>query len=264
MKAQFLNLVNISLERLNTDYVDILYLHNVIDPKIIDLQIYKDVFTQLKREDKIKYCGFTSHKNEIAVLEKAAKMDFYDVALIGISFKYGRREKIIKAMKLANDNGIGIIAMKTQGIVDWVGGDPETHHTAALKWALQDEYITCAIPGFTTFKQLEEDFSVAYDIKLNNEEKNYLKNYWENRTGSIFQCEQCLDTCPKNTDIPDLMRTYMYAAGYKNFIHSRFTYDQIPEEDNLSNCLDCKECTVECQNGLNIPANIKQLKYIYC
>ena len=170
-------------------------------------------------------------------------------------------------MKKGYENGIAQIIMKTQGVVDWMHGDPETHHTAALKWALQDEFVTTAIPGFTTFEQLEEDFSIVYDLNFTEDEKKYLDNFKNFRYGVNLQCQQCgecFSTCSKNANVPDLMRTFMYAAGYKNFIHSRLTYESIDPENNLSNCLDCDSCTAKCPNGINIPSNIDNLKAIFC
>ena len=263
MKNSFLEMFNTSLKRLQMDFVDILYLHNIEFPEIIEYPALTEALTRLKNENKIKYSGVTTHKNQIAILEKMIEMKFYDVGLVAVSFKYEDRENIKKAMKKANDIGIGMIAMKTQG---GRRGSSGTNHTAALKWALKDDYISTAIPGFTTFEQMEEDFSVAYDLKFTKEEEDYLKNYWDGRTGLNLQCqmcEKCLPSCPKDADIPELMRTYMYAAGYNNFVESRCTYNDIPESFNLTNCTDCNTCSAMCPNGLDIANSIKQLKAIY-
>lgn len=267
LKEEFLGMFSQSLERLQMDYVDILYLHNVEDPAIIDYAPYKEAISQLKDEKKIKFSGVSTHKNEIAILEKMSKMKFYDIALVANCFKYERRDKIKKAMRKAYESGIAQIIMKTQGVVDWMHGDPETHHTAALKWALQDEFVTTAVPGFTTFEQLEEDFSVVYDLNFTEDEKKYLNDFKNFRYGVNIQCQQCgecLNTCAKKADVPDLMRTYMYAAGYKNFVHSRLTYESISPENNLLNCLNCDSCMAKCPNGINIPSNIDNLKAIFC
>jgi predicted aldo/keto reductase-like oxidoreductase len=170
-------------------------------------------------------------------------------------------------MKRAHDNGIAQIAMKTQGVVEWMHGDPNTHHPAALKWVMQNEFIGTAVPGFTTFDQLEEDMIVARDIVLTDEEKNYLNNFKDFRYGVKIQCEQCglcMNSCPNQANVPDLMRTYMYAAGYHNYVHSRETYELISEKANLSNCENCRSCKAECARGIDIASNIRQLKAIYC
>lgn len=266
IKDSFRKMFLESLERLQMDYVDIIYVHNISDPELIDIKPVKEILNEFKDQRKTKFVGVSTHKNEVEVLNKMIDMKFHDVALVANSFKYPRREEIKKVMKKAYDSGIGVIVMKTQGVVSWHYSDSKKHHTAALKWALQDDYVTTAIPGFTTFDQLDEDFSVASDLEFNSEEESFLKNYYENRTGGLiqcFQCGKCEPTCPKKADVPDLMRTYMYAAGYNNFEHSRLTYEQIPENKNLANCMDCKNCTAKCVNGINIPHNIRQLKVIF-
>ena len=266
IKDAFRYMFNQSLERLQMDYVDIFYVHNVSDAELVGIPPVKEVLSEFKSQGRTRFIGISTHKNEVEVLNKMIDTKIYDVALVANNFKYPRREEIKKTMKKANDSGMGIIVMKTQGVVEWHYHDPKIHHTAALKWALQDDYITTAIPGFTTFDQLDEDFSVASDLELNSEEKEFLKNYYDNRTGSLiqcFQCGKCEPTCPKRADVPDLMRTYMYAAGYNNFEHSRLTYEKIPEDKNLSNCVDCKNCVAVCANGLDIAHNIKQMKAIF-
>lgn len=266
IKDSFRYMFDQSLKRLQMDYVDIFYVHNVSDAELVEIPPVKEVLSEFKSQGKTKFIGVSTHKNEVEVLNKMIDMKFYDVALVANNFKYPRREEIKKAMKKANDSGLGVIVMKTQGVVEWHYSDPKTHHTAALKWALQDDCVTTAIPGFTTFDQLDEDFSVASDLEFNTEEKEFLKNYYDNRTGSLiqcFQCGKCEPTCPKRADVPDLMRTYMYAAGYNNFEHSRLTYEKIPVDKNLANCTDCNSCVAKCANGLDIAHNIRQLKAIF-
>jgi aryl-alcohol dehydrogenase-like predicted oxidoreductase len=58
--------------------------------------------------------------------------------------------------KKPKEKGLGIVAMKTQAIYST---HRTTHHTAALKYVLQNDFITTAIPGFTTFAQLKALFA---------------------------------------------------------------------------------------------------------
>jgi predicted aldo/keto reductase-like oxidoreductase len=264
LKEEFLARFETSLKRLNQDYVDILYVHSPTDPKILDYQYIKDVLEQLKKEGKIRFTGVSVHRREAELIDKAVDLKIFDVVLVPVNFKRDIRDSILRSMKLARQKGVATVAMKTQAV--WGGKNKETHHTAALKWVLQHEFIDTSIPGFTTFDQLEEDFSVTSNLQFTEEEEKYLKDYWENDMGADIpcqQCESCIDTCPGNTDIPELMRTYMYAAGYKNFEHSRINYESISERKNLSNCVDCKNCTAICCYGIDIKSNIRHLKAIY-
>jgi predicted aldo/keto reductase-like oxidoreductase len=195
-------------------------------------------------------------------------MNFFDVILAPLNFKMRHRVEMKQVLKQAHDNGLGVVAMKTQAIYD---NNMDTNHTAALKYALQNEYVTTAIPGFQTFDQLDEDFSVVRNLEYTDQEKDYLEKFGveDQKNDSALnrpcqQCEMCIQSCVKGLDIPDLMRTYMYATGYKNFEHARVTYESIPQNRNLSLCKDCKSCTARCVNGLDIAANMNQLQSIFC
>ena len=73
---------------------------------------------------------------------------------------------------------------------------------------------------------MNESFSVAYDLEYTDEEREFLKNK-NALMGAAFchQCEGCLDTCPKNVDIPTLMRTSMYLVQYANLSEARHALD---------------------------------------
>lgn len=263
LKQDYFDTFEESLERLQQEYVDILYVHSVKDPGTLELDFLQEALLKLKKDGKVRFLGMSTHANEVPVINKAVDLGIFDVILAPVNFKTSRREEIKAAIKRASEKGIGIVAMKTQAIYST---SRDTHHTAALKYVMQNEYITTAIPGFTTFDQLDEDFSVARNLKMTEEEESFLKNFWNQSMKLEIpcqQCEKCLATCPKNADIPELMRTYMYVAGYKNFEHSRITYDGISKGKNLSNCTDCENCTAKCVNGLNLASNIRQLKALY-
>ena len=135
--------------------------------------------------------------------------------------------------------GIGIVAMKTMA-----GAFHDKERTqpidcrAALKWVLQDENITTAIPGITTFEQLEQNASVNENIALTEEEKSHLA--LSSLEGGLYcqACEKCVGDCPRRLPIPELMRAYMYTYGYGDAAaaHHLLTGDQrqlfFPVSDN--------------------------------
>ncbi|MFC1726187.1 aldo/keto reductase [candidate division KSB1 bacterium] len=267
LKKNILEMCDESIKRLRMDYVDYFALHYVIDPELLDLPPVIEAMTQIKKEGKARFIGISTHMREIPVLNKMVDMKIWDVGLIGIHYKYQRKEDSLKAIKHAADNGIGIIAMKTQGYIREIKGD-KTLHTAGLKWVLQNDFITSSIPSCRNYKQLEDNFNCARDLTFTEEESNYLKNYFEKNMGSLIQCEQCekcLGTCPKNTNIPSLMRSYMYSTTGRDFDYdyAKDVYSRIPENRNLNNCADCTKCTAKCSGGLNIQDNIEQMKVMF-
>lgn len=135
---------------------------------------------------------------------------------------------------------------------------------AALKWVLQNQNVTTAIPGFTAFDQMELDLTVMENLGLTPEEKKDL-GMEEDKTRSGLYCQQCgicEQQCSSNLDVPSLMRSYMYAYGYRNWDLARSTIEDL--ESSLP-CSGCISCTVICPNGFDVrqkAADIIRLKMI--
>ncbi len=275
IKQIFLDRFAESLERLQTDHVDILYFHSLYVPEQLSLPPVLEAFTELKKQKKIRFAGFSAHANMTAILNEAIKINFYDVALISFNYAMAEDEEYLKTMMNAASKGIGLVAMKTQCQQGWYKYNvpPEQKsfyegkiiHPALLKWVLRHEFITTAIPGYTTYEQMKTDFPVAYDLTYSQEEKKFLadRNIKTSLKGCCQQCYECVSTCPKNVDIPTLMRTHMYAANYSNFYQARETLNAIPESRGLKICADCTVCTARCVNRVDIHGRIEELKLIY-
>ena len=255
---------------MQTDYVDILYLHGISDVKHLNIPPIKEALTELKESKKVKFIGISTHKNMAAILNEVAKMKFYDVVLTAINFTMSNDEDLKKAIKNASDSGIGVIAMKTQGGGKWYQDkSPDSfktkmNATAVLKYALKIDGITTAIPGYTNFDHMKENFSVASDLEYTDDEKQFLKDK-NVLLGAAFcrQCEKCLASCPNGVDIPSLMRTSMYLVQYSNLSEARNTIDEIEPTRNIEHCKSCSDCSAKCFNSVNIPERILDLKTIF-
>lgn len=257
----FLKKFETSLTRLGLDYVDILYLHNVSRKESVLFEPYLSAMTKLKKEGKARFIGATTHQNEPEVIRTAAESGEYDVVLTAYNFKHPHRKEIEKAMEYAVKTGLGIVGMKAiAGTVENIGKKVDVNAKAALKWALQNENIHTNIPGFTTFDQMDTALSVMEDLNLTPEEKKDLEI--RRNLSSLYcqHCEQCLPQCGGNIEIPTLMRSYMYAYGYKNLMAAKETLDFV----DLSNipCKSCDTCTVHCAMGFDVKDKILDISRI--
>jgi len=159
-KDRFIKNFEEGLKRLQMDYVDILYLHNIASPQMVFHEPALKALTQLKKEGKVRFAGISVHLREEEIIQETLKRDFYDVILTAYNFKKDNKEAIKKSIASAFQKGIGIVAMKTQvGGYDVVSSPGINPFQACLKWVLNDSHVACAIPGITNFTQLEENFS---------------------------------------------------------------------------------------------------------
>lgn len=273
-KERYLNIANQSLQRLQTDYVDILYSHSIDNLEWLNNPGIIEALQQLKKEGKARFIGFSTHTNMTACVNDAINSGHYDVILTVFNYALGEYTEYINALKNAAAKGIGLIAMKTQCSQYWYRQElPETMqkfyqgkilHTAVLKWALRHDFFTAAVPGYTNFQQMDEDFSVASDLEYTEEEKQFLQDRNVKLSlGYCHQCQRCVPTCPNRVDIPTLMRTHMYATCYGNFYQARDAFESIPKGKGLNLCTTCGSCQAICANQINILKRIDELKLIY-
>jgi uncharacterized protein len=256
---KFLEMFNTSLSRLQMDYVDILYIHDVSNPELLEYKPIVNTVKKLKKEGKIRFMGFSTHRNEPAVINAAADTDNWDVILTQYNYKVAYLDDLNKAIKKAGGAGIGIVAMKTLaggGYLDRERTRP-MNTTAALKWVLSNPDVHTIIPGMTNFDQLELNARILADIALSDQEKNDLLA--DNSVPGLLcsGCRQCVPLCSKNLPVPDLMRAYMYAYGYampsmaKNLLADLGT--------STDPCIDCRSCNIECLRQFSIRERISDV-----
>ncbi|MCP4726971.1 MAG: oxidoreductase [bacterium] len=251
------------LERLKTNYVDVLLIHSPSVEQMNDSGV-KEALTKLKNEKKTHHIGVSTHSNMADVLNESARSGFYDVVLTSINFTMADDTELLDAIKNAATNGVGIVAMKTQATRGRQKVEGGVNHTAALKWVMNNEYIHTAIPGYTNFDQMNENFSVVTDLNYTDEEEKYLEDHdVKTALGFCRGCDNCSSTCPKNVDIPTLMRTHMYASCYSDFRLARQTFEEVPAANSIDQCGSCSTCTAGCVNHVNIAENIEELKLMY-
>jgi predicted aldo/keto reductase-like oxidoreductase len=255
----FMEKFNTSLSRLQMDYVDILYLHSVNNPEMLEYKPILNTIKKLKKQGRIKFMGFSTHSNEAAVITAAAASKDWDVILTSYNFTQTYLEDLKVAIGKAAAAGIGIVAMKTMaggGFFDKEKTKP-INTTAALKWALSNPDIHTTIPGMTDFSQLDLNLKILTDITLTETEKNDLVVPVAETGLYCNGCNKCIPNCPNNLPVPDLMRAYMYAYGYSNPSMAHSLLGELGTGDNP--CGECEVCSVECSKNFMIREKIADI-----
>jgi hypothetical protein len=250
-----------SLQRLRTDYIDILYLHGCESPQMVTYEPVMNALVKVKKAGKARFLGVSTHANDPEVIRTAVDSGIYDVVLTSYNIMQTNKNEMKKAIQYAAEKDIGIVAMKTHG-GNRLNRDPdvEIDHAAALKWILNDKNVCTTIPGMTSINQLEFNFKVMNDLALSEKEKREIKLASMLR-GTFYcqNCRFCVSTCPHKVEIPELMRAYMYSEGYGNLIQAEMTVKELPEKQGLEVCQNCSSCSAKCQHGININDRLKAL-----
>ncbi|MDR0506024.1 MAG: aldo/keto reductase [Dysgonamonadaceae bacterium] len=254
-EAEYEELLNTSLRRLQMDYVDIFYTHAIDDTgSLSDPRMIK-MLKKFKEEGKIKHIGFSTHANKPAQIDEAIQVGIYEVCLISYNFTLGILPELNEAIRRGVDAGMGFVAMKTMaGGVEDASGNKKIDGAACLRWAWQNKNITTAIPGFTSFDLLDNCLQAAYSPELTEPDIRYLAGLTNQELLYCQNCGKCVGDCTKHLAIPSIMRAYMYNYGYKQPALSKATLSELSLSGN--ECSGCSACTVKCPSGFKVAEKI--------
>ena len=235
--------LNLSLERMQTDYIDLYFMHSVSSSS--ELTEDKKAWAEKKKaEGKIRLFGFSTHSNMEACMLAASGLGWIDGIMMRYNYRLMHTDDMRRAMDACSQAGIGLTAMKSQG-----GGQVKMDTESELKlagrfmkkgftdaqaklkavWGHPNIASICTeMPNMT---QLMSNVAAAMNrTKLSAREVDLLRQYaGETRsdycTGCTAICESAVDG-----DIPigDVMRYLMYARSYGDRSRGRMHFKKIP------------------------------------
>lgn len=270
--------VNKSLQRLETDYIDVLLIHGASNPDhIIDERVVA-AFEQLKKEGKYRFRGLSCHSNHHKVVRKAVECGYYDMVQLAYNVfdiqearkdgevfdDYLGASGIRRLISFARSKNMGIIVMKALK----VGGkrqNLERYRTgstslfqAMLKWVLSNRNISSVVTEMLTHEQLEEDLA-AVDQPLSKEERRtLLRHVLENGKDYCHLCGTCESHCPSHIKITSLMHALLYLENYGKENLAKKVYSHLKPDETVSSCQDCGECERFCPYGVSIRQKMRR------
>jgi predicted aldo/keto reductase-like oxidoreductase len=140
---------------------------------------------------------------------------------------------------------------KHRGLEDF-RGHADAYSQAALKWALSNADVSCAVISFFEFQHVDE-YLRASGQALAPSDLALLEEYDRQIVGSYCapHCGACLDQCPEDLPIPDVLRHRMYFEDYGNEKEALRLYGAL--ERNASVCASCSApCLGSCPIGISI------------
>jgi len=144
-------------KEVGTDYLDIVQIHCMTDPKWTDQQKRQmDILESLKAKGLIRAHGVSCHSTD--ALEAAAECPWVDVIharanAFGVKMD-GPAEKVGPILKKAADAGKGLIGMKLIG--EGAFRDDDAKKDASIRWALGPGCCHMMIVGFLSEAEIDD------------------------------------------------------------------------------------------------------------
>jgi len=178
-----------SLERLKTNHVDLLQVHNLngVGALLPTLQ-------QWKQEKEIRYIGVTTsrvsqHADMLATL-RAVPLDF-----IQVDYSIANRDAAASILPLALERKIAVLVNLPFGrsslfreaagrpLPSWAA-DIDVHSWAQyfLKYVISHPAVTCAIPGSTQVSHLIDNQGAGRGRLPDESMRRRMEQYWDNKS----------------------------------------------------------------------------------
>lgn len=236
--------LELSLRRLNTDYIDLWQFHNVSS-----FEAYQQVLgpggaleaaQEALQAGMIRHIGITSHSMEVA-LEAVPSGHFETVQF---PFNFVTHEPALNLVPLARAHDVGFIAMKPMagGLLD--------DANLAIKYLLQFDGAL-PDPGIERVEEIEEIVGIVDGPwALTDQEWQELeRTRAELGTRFCRRCEYC-QPCPEGIQIPVVLNMRSF---YKRFPAERMFGGFLAEAvDKARACAECGECEEKCPYHLPI------------
>jgi len=233
-----------SLERMNTDYVDLYMYHGLSSGSQLNEGLRKWVVDAKKRK-LIRFFGFSTHENMADCLMAASKLDWVDAIMTSYNFRLMQDAQLQQAVEACFKAGVGLVAMKVLGqrlghkietdedkkLVEHFLKKGLTEEQAKIKAVLGDKRISSACVGMSNVTELATNAKAVIDtVELTAEDKQILAGY--SRSTCELYCVGCSQICSKaSPDMPyiaDVMRHLMYYNSYGDHEMARELFAQLP------------------------------------
>jgi len=163
-----------SLKRLQTDYIDLLQFHEIIsegEPARIEKEKVLEAALKAKEAGKIRYLGFTGHKDphyHQQMLDLDIDWDTIQIPVNILDYHYRSFQQ--QLIPQAEERGIGVIGMKSLASGRIFNTDLSVEEAISYCLSLP---ISTLVSGIDSMQVLEQNLKIVENFKLATEEELY-------------------------------------------------------------------------------------------
>ena len=272
------------LENCGVEYFDYYLLHNVsgfTENAWKNVDLYS--FIQKKKEDgQIKHIGISTHGNSEfleGILSQHPELEF---VLLQINYLDWEDENIEsrKCYEVARKYGKEVMIMEPfkGGFLADIPEDAErlmkeqNPDKSIVSWAMRfvaNLDVKVVLTGASNIEQIENNIMEFKNADaLSEDELKILDRVTQiinsNITVDCTKCRYCVDTCPKNIDIPKVFDLYnkekmLGNEDWSQLGNAYLNYSKLDDVGIASDCIECKICVKECPQQIDIPSVLKDV-----
>jgi hypothetical protein len=248
--------LNTSLQRMNTSYVDMYFISYLSNVKKELTDAVKAWAENAKSKGKIRFFGFSTHKNMENTMLEGAKLGWIDGIMMSYNYRLMVKDKMKRAVDACVKAGIGLTAMKTQAAFSAnfyasIGSETDealkmtesflnkgyTAEQAKLKVVWENPNIASICSAMSNMTILQANVAAALNKqKLSGGDKQRLKQYAQQTAPGY--CAGCANICEHAVDldipISDLLRYSMYHHSYKDRDMALELFNALPTDVKLN------------------------------
>lgn len=270
-KDDFRKRLELSLERLQTDYIDFYHMWCMLDLASWErhMEVLYRFFEEAKSEGLIRNIVFSSHMqgNEIETVVDTGKFAGMLIGYNALNYRF-RQSGIEKA----HANGMGVVVMNPLG-GGMIPANPEafsyltegtelTVPQAALRFVASHQEITVTLAGCTT-KAHVDDAVKAVEHLEEKPAREIVKQFEDKGVSLNDLCTGCAycKGCPKEIPIPKFMDSYnqYILTGKKEQIQERLDMHWDIPKEKAAECIACGKCERQCTQHLPIIERLKEI-----
>ncbi len=269
-KQDALNDLDASLKSLQTDHLDIWYLHAKSKPEEVTDDLI-DAQQTAKKAGKIRFAGVSTHAGQPVLVPWLAKNPNVDVILSAYNFTLEPAVTTALEQAAAAGKGVACIKVMAGGFRSIKPGDPayaklkqDGALLAALKWAMRNpKAVHAAVPSITDNDQLEENLTAMSHPYGAAEEKLLAERLELIRPLYCRTCGRCDGACREGLPVADMLRILTYADGYGQFPLARERFLELAPEHTSVKCAACPGCTVQCPHGVRVAERLTRAQELF-
>lgn len=270
-----------ALSRMQTDQIDILFLHNF--NSISDWTRASrpgsvfDLALRLKEEGRARHLGISGHYP--GVVEQAVASGTIDVVMFPVNLFGHAMPGRMDLQEICVQHNIGLVAMKPFGggrlltgkgtlrVPKYqTGGESfrtsittEISPVQCLSYTLAQMGVSLALPGVKDNAELSAALRM---IDAPDEERDFsglLEGFGRYEEGACVYCNHCLP-CPESIDIAQALRL-LDAAQVGRVPAMQATYNTL--RSDASACNGCGACTARCPFGVDVVASMARAATLF-